>query len=334
MTVSRRVFVKSGSLALLGLARDVGPLAGARAARGASPRSPARALVCLFLRGGVDGLSVVVPHGDPVYYRERPRIAVPRSAVIDLDGYFGLHPGLAPLKPLWDAQVLAAIHAVGWPQPISSHAGAQRALESGMLGAARGAPWRAGAGPHPPDDGAPGGSAGVAYPPGEAGQALRRIARLIKAGVGLEIACAAVTGWDTHLAQGAAAGPLAARLAELGQALAAFARDLGPRLEDVVVLTLSEFGRSVPENAYGGTDHGHATALLVLGASVEGGRVLGRWPGLDPARRSAGRGLAATTDVRDVVAEIVTRHLGARAAAAAFPAFTADPRRFPGAVRT
>jgi uncharacterized protein (DUF1501 family) len=296
--------------------------------------------VCLFLRGGVDGLNVVVPHGDPVYYRERPRIAVPRSAVIDLDGYFGLHPGLAPLRPLWDAQALAAIHAVGWPQPIPSHADAQRALEAGILRAARRAPWRAVAGPRLPADGVPGGrgrgrgSAGVAYPPGEAGLALRRIARALKSDAGLEIACAALTGWDTHLAQGAAAGPLAARLADLAQALAAFARDLGPRLHDVVVLTLSEFGRSVPENGHEGTDHGHATALLVLGGPVEGGRVLGQWPGLDPDRRSAGHGLAATTDVRDVLAEILTRHLGASDVAAAFPGFTVDPRRFPGAVRT
>ncbi len=334
MRVSRRAFLEAGSLGLLGLARDFGALAGMRAARGARPRSPERALVCLFLRGGADGLSVVVPHGDPVYYRERPRIAVPRRAVIDLDGYFGLHPALAPLKPLWDARALAAVHAAGWPQPIAGHAEAQRALESGILWAARGAPQRAGPGRHPAPDAAPAASAAVAYPPGEAGRALRRIARLLETDPGLAIACAAITGWDTHLDQGGAAGPLAARLAELARALAAFARDLGPRFADVVVLVLSEFGRSVPENAHGGTDHGHATALLVLGGAVEGGRVLGRWPGLDPARRSAPHGLAATTDVRDVVAEILTRHLGARDAAAAFPGFPADPRRFPGVVRT
>src|SRR5437868_7741947 len=119
----------------------------------------------------------------------------------------------------------------------------------------------------------------------------------------------------------------------LGQTLTAFAQDLGDKLDDVVVLTMSEFGRTVRENGNSGTDHGHATAMLVLGGPVNGGRVLGRWPGLDPANRFEGRDVAVTTDFRDLFAEVLARHLGARDLSAIFPGFTPDPARFPGAIR-
>src|SRR2546422_1056340 len=117
MSISRRVFVKSGGLALFSLGLD--PLFLARAAFASYrplPSSTALSrpiLVCLFQRGAVDGLNMIVPHGDPIYYRERPRIAVPEKDVLDLDGYFGLHPRLAVLKPLWDSKTLAAVHAIG-----------------------------------------------------------------------------------------------------------------------------------------------------------------------------------------------------------------------------
>src|SRR3989442_4760317 len=136
MTVSRRVFVKSGGLALFSL--GLAPLCLARAAYAAT-RSTAYPsnrpiLVCLFQRGAVDGLNMIVPHGDPAYYRERPRIAVPERDVVDLDGHFGLHPRLAPLKPLWDNKSLAAIHAVGSPDSTRSHFDAQDYMESGATG--------------------------------------------------------------------------------------------------------------------------------------------------------------------------------------------------------
>src|SRR5438093_12357589 len=135
MTISRRVFVKSGGLALFSFGLD--PLFLARAAFAVRPsaRPPdRRILVCLFQRGAVDGLNMIVPHGDALYYRERPRIAVPGSDVVDLDGYFGLHPRLAALKPLWDSKRLAAIHAIGSPDATRSHFDAQAYMESGTPG--------------------------------------------------------------------------------------------------------------------------------------------------------------------------------------------------------
>ena len=417
MTVSRRVFVKSGGLALFSLGLD--PLFLARAAYAAT-RSTAYPsnrpiLVCLFQRGAVDGLNMIVPHGESAYYRERPRIAVPERDVVDLDGHFGLHPRLAPLKPLWDNKSLAAIHAVGSPDSTRSHFDGQDYMESGTPGVKAtpdgwlnrycqhdrehaDTPFRAVAfGPQLPRalaGSAPSlaiedlqafglrvpqeaardkltrafeelyaGSAtgllsassqeafeavqmlkrvnpaqyqpanGADYPRGRFGRSLLQIAQLIKADVGVRVAFADVTGWDTHVNQGASEGQLAARLAELGQGLAAFAQDLGEGMRDVVVLTMSEFGRTIRENGNSGTDHGHATAMLALGGPVNGGRVLGKWPGLDPASRFEGRDLAVTTDFRDLFAEILARHLGATDLGAVFPGFTPAAARFPGAIK-
>jgi uncharacterized protein (DUF1501 family) len=153
------------------------------------------------------------------------------------------------------------------------------------------------------------------------GRSLRQIAQLIKADLGVEIAFADVGGWDTHVNQGADRGQLAARLAEFGGALSAFVKDLGDRMADVAVLTMSEFGRTVAENGNAGTDHGHATAMLVLGGGVRGGRVYGEWPTLDPARRFEGRDLAVTTDFRDLFTEVVAGHLGAADPGAIFPGY-------------
>src|SRR6059036_393108 len=135
MTISRRVFVKAGGLTLVSLGLD--PLFLARAAFAARrPGGPSAhpILVCLFQRGAVDGLNMIVPHGDPLYYEERPRIAVPQNTVVDLDGHFGLHPSLAPLKELWDNKSLAAIHAVGSPDSTRSHFDAQDYMETGTPG--------------------------------------------------------------------------------------------------------------------------------------------------------------------------------------------------------
>jgi uncharacterized protein (DUF1501 family) len=415
--LTRRVFVKSGGVALFSLGLD--PLFLARTAYALdhpTTRPPGRPiLICLFQRGAVDGLNMIVPHGDPRYYGDRPRIAVPRSEVVDLDGHFGLHPRLAPLKPYWDAGALAVVHAVGSPDATRSHFDAQDYMESGTPGVksttdgwanryctnARehdATPFRAVAfGPQLPrilagtapslaiDDlrafglrapqpavrdrltaafealyegtatGLLASSAsegfaavemlkrvdparyapanGAEYPPGRLGRALLQIAQLIKADVGLEIGFADASGWDTHVNQGASQGQLAARLDELGRGLAAFARDLGERMRDVVVLTMSEFGRTIRENGNSGTDHGHATAMLVLGGPVSGGAVRGRWPGLDPASRFEGRDLAVTTDFRDLFGEVLVRHMGARDLAPVFPGHRSAAARFPGVIR-
>jgi len=299
MTISRRVFLNSGGLALFSFALD--PLS----SYGRSVQSGDRpTLVCLFQRGAVDGLSMVVPHGEPLYYRERPRVAIPVRDVVDLDGHFGLHPSLAPLKALWDNGSLAAIHAVGAPQRTHSHLDAQARMDGWLS--------RSGA---------------VVF------GSLREIAQLIKAGAGPEVAVAHLGGWDTHVNQGSSVGQLAMRLRDLGLGLAAFAQDLGERMRSVVVLTMSEFGRTIAENGNGGTDHGHATAMLALGGPVNGGRMLGRWPGLDPASRSEGRDVAVTTDFRDLLGEMLVGHLGATDLTRVFPGFNPNPQRFPGVIR-
>ncbi len=171
---------------------------------------------------------------------------------------------------------------------------------------------------------------GADYPRSAFGQALRQIAQLTKADVGLEVAFADVGGWDTHVNQGAAEGQLAGRLDDFGRAIAALVTDIGDRMADTVVLTMSEFGRAVNENGNRGTDHGHGNAMMIIGGNVRGGRVYGRWPGLAPDRRYEGRDLAVTTDFRDVFCEIVTRHLGVADAQPIFPGFAVQPARFPG----
>jgi len=413
--VTRRAFLRSGALALVSFGLDPLFLARAAFARDASPATRRKVLVCLFQRGAVDGLSMVVPHGDASYYRERPRIAIPRDEALDLDGHFGLHPALDALVPLWRDGLLAPAHAVGSPDLTRSHFDAQDYMESGTPGVKgtpdgwlnrcaqhaaehRDTPFQSVAfGPQLPRilaGSAPalaiadlrafgirvGGSAArdrltrafealydqtatgivassasegfeaaqtlqrlqpanykpehdARYPTGRLGVSLMQIAQLIKADVGLEQCFADVGGWDTHIAQGAGQGQLATRLRELGDSLAAFAQDLGDRMRDVVVLTMSEFGRTVAENGSIGTDHGHATAMFVMGGAVQGGRVAGRWPGLDPAQRFQGRDLAVTTDFRDLFGEILVRHMGVKNLASIFPGYDPEPARFPGVIR-
>jgi uncharacterized protein (DUF1501 family) len=163
------------------------------------------------------------------------------------------------------------------------------------------------------------------YPRSRLGESLRQIAQLIRADVGLEIAFTDADGWDTHVGQGAEQGQLANRLRDFGASLAAFTQDLGDRMGDVVVLTMSEFGRTVAENGNRGTDHGHATAMLLLGGGVRGGAVYGRWPGLARERLYEGRDLAVTTDFRALFAEVAGRHLGIAKPAALFPGWTGAP---------
>ncbi len=173
---------------------------------------------------------------------------------------------------------------------------------------------------------------GAQYPRGRFGDSLKQIAQLVRANVGVEVAFADSGGWDTHVGQGNERGALANRLADFAQGLAALERDLGDRMEDVVILSMSEFGREARENGNRGTDHGHATAMLVLGGPVRGGRVLGRWPGLQRDQLFEGRDLAVTTDFRQLFAEVAQRHLGIPAEAPLFPGFTAGPGGYPGAL--
>jgi uncharacterized protein (DUF1501 family) len=174
---------------------------------------------------------------------------------------------------------------------------------------------------------------GASYPRGRYGDSLKQIAQLVKADVGVEMAFTEVGGWDHHAAEGGVQGQLAVRLREFGQTLAAFQRDLGDRMQDVVLVTLTEFGRTVRENGNRGTDHGHASVSFVMGGGVRGGKVHGRWPGLAPDRLYEGRDLAITTDFRDLLGEVLARHMGAQDLGKVFPGFDAASGRFPGVIR-
>src|SRR5918996_5286044 len=162
---------------------------------------------------------------------------------------------------------------------------------------------------------------GADYPPSGYGAALRQIAQLVKADVGLEVAFAESGNWDHHANEGAATGQLATRLDDFGRGIAALVRDLGDRMQDVVILTMSEFGRAVAENGNRGTDHGHGNAMMIIGGAVRGGKVYGKWPGLAREQRYDGRDLAITTDFRSVFNEVVRGHLGLRDTSRVFPGF-------------
>jgi uncharacterized protein (DUF1501 family) len=410
---SRRVFLKNGAFALVSLGFAPSFLQRTAYAAGSSGR--AKQLIAIFQRGAVDGLSVIVPFGEPEYYRARPSIAIPRpgageNAAIDLDGFFGFNPRLQPLKPFWDSRQLAIIDACGSPDNTRSHFDAQdymetatpgnkstadgwlnrylqarkvedatpfravsltqqlpRALQgtapalamnqigqfgiragqaSDSVGASFEAEFAAAADRMLGHTGREAFDAikmlkvadpskyeaehGADYPKTPFGQALKQIAQLSKANLGLEVAFADVGGWDTHVNQGAAQGQLASRLDDFARGVAALATDLGDRMEDTVILTMSEFGRAVSENGNRGTDHGHGNAMIALGGGIRGGHVYGKWPGLTVDRRYDGRDLAVTTDFRDVFGEIVVRHLGATNPGAIFPGYTINPARFPG----
>lgn len=421
--LNRRVFLKSGALALvtMGLSpsflrRTAFAMDLPRAARG-------KTLIVLFQRGAADSLNVVVPFGDRGYYGARPQIAIPaptsgtaaQAGVIDLDGFFGLHPALAPFKPLWDRGLLVPIHAVGSPSTTRSHFDAQDYMESGTPDvkgttdgwlnrylATKGTCQECQVGTAPPFRAvamtpqtprilaghAPtiamnsideftirtnGGdaekriealyrtgsadlvhgsgsemfealkvlrsanpqqykpAAGIEYPKSQFGQRLSQIAQLIKANVGLEVAFADIGGWDTHVNQGAANGTLAQRLADFSGSIASLVADLGDRMEDTVILTMSEFGRTVRQNGTGGTDHGHAGAMFVLGGSLNAPRTVhGKWPGLAPEQLYEGRDLALTTDFRSVFSEIASKHLGATAMDRLFPGYAVDQSKWVG----
>lgn len=385
------------------------------AAAPATPLPGGRRLIVVFMRGAVDGLSVVVPYTEAGYARNRPNLALGRpgseGGVIDLDGRFGLHPALQPLVPLWASKRLAFVQACGSPDPTRSHFDAQDYMESAtpgrkttpdgwlnrLLGAlpapaapAPGATPTRGlsvgpvlprifAGAQPVSNLASGAAAtqaqvldrpqvsqafdalysgddaianayrasraahhevmdamspaalaqemtaannGAPLPSGFADDA-GRLATLMRRDPNVQIAFMAVGGWDTHANQGAATGQLAGRLRQLGLGLAALAERLGPAFEDTTVVVMSEFGRTVAQNGTGGTDHGHGNVMWLMGGDVAGGRVHGRWPGLDPSSLYEGRDLAITTDFRQVLAGVCERQLKLPEArlASVFPGF-------------
>jgi uncharacterized protein (DUF1501 family) len=173
-------------------------------------------------------------------------------------------------------------------------------------------------------------AAGVIYP-GGLGNSLRQLAQLMKADLGVQVAFADIGGWDTHQNQGAADGQLANRLTEFSSAISAFWRDMGDEAENITIVTMSEFGRTAHQNGTGGTDHGHANAMFVLGGQVRGGKVYGRWPGLAPEQLNEGRDLAVTTDFRQVLAEATQRSLGLHDMSRVFPGYSMQrntPLRF------
>jgi len=171
---------------------------------------------------------------------------------------------------------------------------------------------------------------GAVYPTGALANSLKQIAQLIKSNVGLEVAFADVSGWDTHAGEGGSQGQLANNLRNFSDAIAAFTRDLGSRMSDVVLVTMSEFGRTVRENGNRGTDHGHANVMMVIGGGVKGGKVYGKWPGLASGQLYENRDLAITTDFRDVFAEILTKQLAVPSLKTVFPGYDASPAKWRG----
>jgi uncharacterized protein (DUF1501 family) len=172
-------------------------------------------------------------------------------------------------------------------------------------------------------------AAGANYPNGRFGDSMRQVAQLIKANLGVEVAFADIGGWDHHVNEGSVQGQIANITREFSQAIAAFWTDLGDMAGDTVIVTMSEFGRTVRENGNRGTDHGHANVMFVLGGPVKGGRVYGHWPGLQQEHLYEGRDLAVTTDFRQVLSEAVYRHLGNKELDKVFPGFEKNsPRDF------
>lgn len=172
-------------------------------------------------------------------------------------------------------------------------------------------------------------AAGANYPRGRFGDSLRQVAQLMKSNLGVEVAFADIGGWDHHVNEGSVQGQIANLTREFSQSIASFWTDLGDLAGETVIVTMSEFGRTARENGNRGTDHGHANVMFVLGGPVKGGKVYGRWPGLQTEHLYEGRDLAVTTDFRQVLSEAVSRHLGNKDVARVFPGFDkSDPKYF------
>jgi len=378
---TRRGLMVGASLGLLGWATPKSALAQVTVGK---PNPGRNVVVVVFLRGGADGLSLLVPHGDEAYYRLRPTLSIPKSKLTDLDGFFGLHPSMAPLSPLYQSGILAPVHAVGSDDVTRSHFEAMDTMERGiarregpqsgwvarylaasekpnasplravalgyttptsLVGATHATTFaslseyrldipdtsrkslealygtgkdeishagretldvlktleRLDAAHYKPSNNA-------AYPDSDLGLGLKQVACLVRAEVGMEVACLDKGGWDTHVTQGTESGWMPLQMEDLSKSLAAFAADMGPEMARVTVIVMSEFGRRIAENAGLGTDHGHGGAMFLIGGGVQGGKVHTKWPGLD---HPVGPGdVAVTTDYRDVLAEILRQRMG------------------------
>lgn len=173
---------------------------------------------------------------------------------------------------------------------------------------------------------------GVNYPNAAFGNSLKQVAQLLKANLGVEAAFADIGDWDTHQAQGSTQGRLSGRLTEFSQSIAAFWQDMGDEAQNITVVTMSEFGRTARQNGTGGTDHGHGNVMFVLGGNVKGGKVYGKWPGLENEQLNEGRDLAITTDFRQVLGEAAYKTLGSRNMDIVFPNGHVTPDRFLGII--
>jgi uncharacterized protein (DUF1501 family) len=408
--VTRRGFMRGGALALVGTSVIPGFLTRAVYAEVDRAAASKKKLVVIFQRGACDGLNVVVPYKEKNYYSMRPTIAIQQKDVLDLDGYFGLHPMMTAMKPLFDKKQLAIVHAAGSPDPSRSHFDAQDYMESGTPGVkstpdgwlnralqvevltGKASPFRAvalgtevprtlegkvpavavanladfsvgGRGPQASpisnafqamyDDSTdtllhgtgeetfeavkmlkaadpakyqP--AAGVVYPTTPFGNSMKQIAQLMKANLGVEAAFSDIGGWDTHQNQGGSTGQLANRLKEFSESISAFWNDLGDEAENVTLVTMSEFGRTARQNGTGGTDHGHANVMFVLGGQVKGGKVYGNWPGVKDDQLNEGRDLKVTTDFRRVLGEAAYKTLGSQRLEIVFPDAQVDQASF------
>ena len=386
--MNRRQFLIQSSLFSTSSLIGIGTHGWAARSIAASNPNPHR-LIVVFLRGAIDGLSVVIPYQEPTYYTDRPTISIPQpgqtNGALDLDGQFGLHPALANLLPLWQQKSLAFVHASGSHDDTRSHFDAQDYLESGTPGVKTtrdgwlnrllgvmsdknpiqavsvGATTpRILLGKRAVANLASGRSAGnrmqidrpqiatafdrlyssndalsrvyregrvartellkdldaetkianngATLPNGFTGDA-QRLARLMARDPRIQVSFLAVGGWDTHINQGASQGQLARNLEQLSKGLVALQTGLGAAYQQTTIVVMSEFGRTVKENGNGGTDHGHGNVMWLLGGGIRGGKVYGKWAGLEPAQRDRGRDLAITTDFRDVLGTIITRQL-------------------------
>ncbi len=160
------------------------------------------------------------------------------------------------------------------------------------------------------------------YPDSEFGLALKQTAMLIKAEVGLEVSAIDVGGWDTHFAQGSTIGLMPNLMKDLADGMAAFHADMQEHMRNLTVVTMSEFGRRASENGSLGTDHGHGSMMMVMGGSVDGGKVHGEWPGLEDGQMIGPGDLAVTTDYRDVLSEVLQKRLNNPATDQIFPDYS------------
>jgi uncharacterized protein (DUF1501 family) len=417
MSTTRRIFLRNGALAMVGSSMVPAFLSRALFAESAKSNAQGKRLVVIFQRGAADGLDIVVPYAEKNYYAMRPTIAIPRNQVLDLDGFFGLHPSLASFEPLYRQGHLAIVPAAGSPDTTRSHFDAQDYMESGTPGnkgtvdgwlnrALQAEDMRlhqmehtafraialgselprtlagkieataignvmdfnvGGRGPTP----APAGIAfqsmydessdsllhtagestfeavkmlrstdpahytpvsGAVYPVTAFGSGMKQIAQLMKANLGVETAFTDIGGWDTHHNQGSVNGDLANRLKDFSEGISAFWRDMGDDAEKITLVTMSEFGRTAEQNGTGGTDHGHANVMFVLGGGVKGGKVFGKWPGLAREQLNENRDLAVTIDFRQVLAEAVTGTLGVTNLEFTFPGAHLHKDRFLGLI--